>query len=124
MSNPVYHVKTYGGCEGRTTKSLGFWQGNLADIVLQLHRKAVYELMFEEILPKIPTTMLILSKKDFSVSFKSCIPTVSEKRGLKELGLYSENLTDSLFTFKKEQEDVRKTALSKLTPEERNALGF
>lgn len=124
MSNTVYHVKTYGDCEGRTTKSLGFWRGNLADIVLQLHRKAVYELMFEEVLPETPTSTLILSKKDFSVSFKGHIPTVSEKMGLKDLGLYSENLHESLFTFKKEPEDVRKTALSKLTSEERKSLGF
>ena len=124
MNNTVYHVKTYGDCEGRTVKSLGFWKGNLADIVVQLHRKAVYELMFEEVLPKTPISTLVLSKKDFSVSFKDHIPTVSEKMDLKDLGLYSEGSSDCNFTFKKEPEDIRKTALSKLTPEERKSLGF
>lgn len=48
MSN-LYEVTTEGDCEGRSSRSLGIWKGNISDIAFHLADKMFYSLRFEPI---------------------------------------------------------------------------
>ena len=48
MSN-LYEVTTEGDCEGRSSRSLGIWEGNISNIAFHLADKMVYSLRFEPI---------------------------------------------------------------------------
>lgn len=45
----IYKVTTEGDCEGRTTRDLGVWQGDIIDIALGLADQCAYSLTFKEI---------------------------------------------------------------------------
>lgn len=43
----IYNVKTEGDCEGRTMRSLGYFEGSIQDIALFLADQCAYKLQFE-----------------------------------------------------------------------------
>ena len=45
----VWKVTTEGDCEGRSTKTIGVFEGHVVDIALQLSKQSYYSLMFSPV---------------------------------------------------------------------------
>lgn len=60
-----WHVTTEGDCEGRTTRDLGYHEGHIADIALNLAGSAYYSLSFR---PAEPSAVLLKPGNEANVT--------------------------------------------------------
>lgn len=129
----LWRVTTEGDCEGRSTKNLGVFEGNLDDIAFSLASGAYYSLHFEEVKPeeiKRPTSKTVnvtLSWNTFNLDGPDRVKAFS--KWLKDrdvqvsLGQYYGSVT--LTSTKLSEYDIKKqNALEKLTEEEKKLLGL
>lgn len=132
--NQVWLVSTEGDCEGRSMRSLGYFQGNIAEIALYLADRACYTLEFAavEVQPVgVPTGETI------DVSFKYNAYTSPDKIAMaKEMQTIvgpdfivraGDHYASVKITARKPldpQAILRQKALEKLSPEEIEALGL
>lgn len=137
----LWKVTTEGDCEGKTTRNLGIYEGNISDIAFYLKDKCEYSLRFT------PAAVITIDSCDVihygsvSVSLPidsgtwdmSCEDRVNYFKVL----LNTENREDviivepgqyyasvKLVGYDSREEYIRKTALEKLTDEEKEVLGL
>lgn len=141
ISYGLWKVTTEGDCEGKTTRNLGIYEGNISDIAFYLKNKCEYSLRFDPAeVTKIDSVDVIhygsvsvsldissgtwnMSPEDRVNYFKVLLNT--ENRGHEitvEPGRYYASVR--LVGYDGHEEYVRKTALEKLTDEEKEVLGL
>ena len=137
----LWKVTTEGDCEGKTTRNLGIYEGNISDIAFYLKNKCEYSLRFS------PAKATKIDSDDVthygcvnvSLDIDSGTWDMSPKDRVNyfEVLLYTENrehiitvepgpyfASVKLVGYDSHEEYVRKTALEKLTNEEKEVLGL
>lgn len=138
----VWHVKTEGDCEGRTTKDLGTHTGFLDEIAFKLAEQAYYALEFSEVDTFVLNAKLPVSEKvtvrlnadsmtwdlnsiqraeHFREMLRGRDLTVSESLSYGCVELHSGASAEARAAAKRQV--IINRALNKLTPEEIEALG-
>lgn len=137
----LWKVTTEGDCEGKTTRNLGIYEGNISDIAFYLKDKCEYSLQFSP--AEVPTInscdvthygnvhiSLDISSGTWNMSPEDIVNYVKvllntenrEHRITVEPGQYYASV--KLVGYDSHEEYVRKTALEKLTDEEKEVLGL
>ena len=126
----TWHVTTEGDIEGKSIRDLGTFTGYVDEIALHLADKCLYSLTFEKVQP---VSEYIPKKREVNVQFDIESGTW-ENLDINEIkDAFSDRpveITNSNYfaSFKiishKIPENVKKTALNKLTEEEKEALGL
>lgn len=127
MKQNIYEVKTYNDCEGRTTRLLGIYQGNIQDIALHLADKAVYHLLIRPISIQQagdPTSKTVeVHFMGFGVNAEELLNTeLATKYHSAYVG--SGEVIYDIHSKQELDEMKRKAALSKLSSEEKALLGL
>lgn len=137
----IWKVTTEGDCEGKTTRNLGIYEGNISDIAFYLKNKCEYSLRFSPAkATKIESCDVIhygcvsvsldidsgtwnMSPEDRTNYFKVLLNTENREHVVTvEPGAYYASV--KLVGYDSHEEYVRKTALEKLTNEEKEVLGL
>lgn len=137
----LWKVTTEGDCEGKTTKNLGIYEGNISDIAFYLKDKCEYSLRFSpakatkidsddvthygsiNISLDIDSGTWNMSPEDRVNYFKVLLYTENREHIITvEPGQYYASV--KLIGYDSHEEYVRKTALEKLTDEEKEVLGL
>lgn len=127
MEQNLYEVKTYNDCEGRTTRLLGIYRGNVQDIALHLADKAVYHLLIKPISIQEagnPTRKTV--EVHFSGFGSESEELVNTELATKYHSVYigSGEVTYDIRSKQELDEMKRREALSKLSSEEKALLGL
>lgn len=135
-TNPygTWEVTTEGDCEGRSTRSLGVYVGNLDDIAFALAEKCFYSLEFTKINTEIPTPTKALDEVTVSLNIASNTWKMSAEDRIKyfenmfsnrDVYVSSSSIYASVTLNKTNTEKTkREVALAKLTNEEKRLLGL
>lgn len=140
----LWKVTTEGDCEDATTKNLGIYEGNISDIAFYLKDKCEYSLRFSPAkiteIDSVDVThygsvsvSLDISSGTWDMScedrvnyFKALLNTENREHRITvitvEPGQYYASV--KLVGYDSHEEYVRKTALEKLTDEEKEVLGL
>lgn len=137
----LWKVTTEGDCEGKTIRNLGTYEGNISDIAFYLKNKCEYSLQFSpakdiKIKPcdvthygyvnislDIDSGTWNMSPEDRVNYFKVLLNTENrEDVIIVEPGQYYASV--KLVGYDSHEEYIRKTALEKLTDEEKEVLGL
>ena len=137
----LWKVTTEGDCEGKTTRNLGIYEGNISDIAFYLKDKCEYSLRFSpakatkidsddvthygcvNISLDIDSGTWNMSPEDRVNYFKILLYTENREHVITvEPGQYYASV--KLVGYDSHEEYVRKTALEKLTDEEKEVLGL
>lgn len=131
----LWHITTEGDCEGKSTRSLGYYKGNIADIALYLADMALYSLNFTALnvkAPGAPTGDSVDVSFGLGAVHHSCNngdlaaalePVLGDKVKV-TVGSHYQSINITTKTPMSPQEKLRQKALAKLTPEEIAALGL
>lgn len=133
--NGVWQVTTEGDCEGKSVRNLGVFSGRLDEIAFALSKKAMYSLTFKKLDLSVPTPTEVRREVTIALDIDSGVwdMTASERVGtIREMLKDTENIfvsegsTYKSVTLSREdaQEEIRRSALAKLTDEEKSALGL
>lgn len=127
MDQDIYEVKTYNDCEGRSTKLLGIYQGKVQDIALHLADEAVYHLLIKPISIQQagnPTRKTV--EVHFSGFNQNSSGLVNTELATKYNSTYlgCGEVTYDIRSKQELDEMKRKSALSKLSSEEKALLGL
>lgn len=137
----LWKVTTEGDCEGKTTRNLGIYEGNISDIAFYLKNKCEYSLRFSQaratkidsvdvthygnvnISLDIDSGTWNMSPEDRVNYFKVLLNTENRDHMITvEPGRSFASV--KLVGYDSHEEYVRKTALEKLTDEEKEVLGL
>ena len=136
----LWKVTTEGDCEGKTIKNLGIYEGNISDIAFYLKNKCEYSLEFTPVqVTKIDScdvthygcvdVSLDINSETWKMSpedrvnyFKVLLNTENRENVTVQPGQYYASVR--LVGYYRRDEYVRKTALEKLTNEEKEVLGL
>lgn len=137
----LWKVTTEGDCEGKTTRNLGIYEGNISDIAFYLKNKCEYSLRFSSakatkidsydvthygyvnISLDIDSGTWNMSPGDRVNYFKALLNTENREHKITvEPG--NSYASVKLVGYDSHEEYVRKTALEKLTDEEKEVLGL
>lgn len=137
----LWKVTTEGDCEGKTTRNLGIYEGNISDIAFYLKDECEYSLRFSpakatkiesydvphygfvNISLDIDSGTWNMSPEDRVNYFKVLLNTENRAHEITiEPGPYYASVR--LIGYDGREEYVRKTALEKLTDEEKEVLGL
>ena len=137
----LWKVTTEGDCEGKTTINLGIYEGNISDIAFYLKNKCEYSLRFTPVKVieidscdvnhyghvnvslDIRSGTWDMSCQDRANYFKILLNTENREHIITvEPGQYYASV--KLVGYDNREEYVRKTALEKLTDEEKEVLGL
>lgn len=122
MTTSVYHITTEGDCEGRTTKSLGYFSGDLETILLHLAKSSYYSLKVEEIVVKdTASTTLDPTGDTVHFSYQGSFPTPNSR--VVASNFYRSKKLEAR-GYMQSIEDRRKKVLAELTDEQRYVLGL
>ena len=133
--NGVWQVTTEGDCEGKSVRNLGVFSGRLDEIAFALSKKAMYSLTFKKLDLSVHTPTEVRREVTIALDIDSGVwdMTASERVGtIREMLKDAENIfvsegsTYKSVTLSREdaQEEIRRSALAKLTDEEKSALGL
>lgn len=133
----IWKVTTEGDCEGRTSKLLGFYEGYIDEIALALADKCMYSLEFEHFeLNKLKSYIPKSKSVSVTLSIKSRTWDLTSNDRKKYADILFKNrpvvITQGSYfgSFKinavgqKTEKEIKEEALSKLTKEEKQALGL
>jgi hypothetical protein len=137
----TFKVTTEGDCEGKTTNNLGIYEGNISDIAFYLKNKCAYSLRFSPVkVTKIDSyDVTHYGYVNISLDIDSGTWNMSPEDRVNyfKVLLYTENrdhiitiepgqfyASVNLIGYDSHEEYVRKTALEKLTDEEKEVLGL
>lgn len=137
----IWKVTTEGDCEGKTTKNLGVYEGNISDIAFYLKNKCEYSLQFSpakaikidscdvthygyvNVSLDIDSGTWNMSPEDRVNYFKVLLNTENRENVIiVEPGQYYASVR--LVGYDSHEDYIRKTALEKLTDEEKEVLGL
>lgn len=137
----LWKVTTEGDCEGKTTRNLGIYEGNISDIAFYLKNKCEYSLRFSpakatkvdaydvthygsvSVSLDIDSGTWNMSCEDRTNYFKVLLNTENREHVITvEPGAYYASV--KLVGYDSHEEYVRKMALEKLTDEEKEVLGL
>ena len=134
----LWKVTTEGDCEGKTTINLGIYEGNISDIAFYLKDKCEYALQFTPVkVSKIDSYDVThygcvhvsldinsgtwnMSSEDRVNYFKVLLNTENRENATVQPGQYFASV--KLIGYDRHEEYIRKTALEKLTNEEKEVL--
>ena len=129
IMSKIYFVTTEGAEEGRTTRNLGYFQGNVDDIAFFLVDKCAYALDFKEVEPDSIPVGLALKLKTVKIRLQNLLKKdeVSAKTNCLQTstyGGYGYTLTRGEPTEEEKRESIKTAALAKLSDAEKKALGI
>lgn len=135
----LWKVTTEGDCEGKSTRDLGVWEGNVADIALYLAPKAMYDLCFKSFeiqTPGAPQRDCVTVSFDIDsntwpmdMQNKERVEVMRELFAdtdytIEEGSSYASFTIRRPLTPEQKHEVAVQKVLQKLTPEERELLGY
>lgn len=132
-----WKVTTEGDCEGRSSRDLGTYEGNIDEIAFALADKCFYSLNFRAVSPYESEFNMTPKRKTVDIQLDVGSGTWDMKpkdRAIAVSGLMRDRpvaVSESTFygcvrltTNKKTEEEKKAEALAKLSPEERRLLGL